>query len=380
MQTMHPALLIGNYDWDPDRLRLSEFEGRLAAVTEMISARGLAGLIVYGDAADHGALAYLTGFTPKLGGGFAFVAPGRDVWVLAQGGPSMIEAAKRLTWVDDVVSGAQSADRIDEWLGGLAADRGPPRIGWAAGLRAPVSAMRPIATRSVGRADLEDVSDLLTSSMVRKRPLERMLIRGSAAILSRTVAAIGAAYGEGESIVSAIQAGEREARRLRVADVRTLFSPDGGRVLHPFEGLDESRAEPLVAYVAVRMAGYWAGGFITLGERPNAARDTADAALAAMIRAARPGTNGRDLAAARGAASNNLMPHPVTRDNIGNGLGLNLEEIPVLRPDSEAVLELDGVYALQTGFADKTAGNALLSAIVAVGSDETEVLWPAATS
>lgn len=375
---MHPALLIGNYDWDPDRLPLSEFEGRVAAVGELISARGLAGLIVYGDAADHGVLAYLTGFTPKLGGALAFVGPDRDVWVSAQGGGAMIEAAKRLTWVEDVVSGAQSATKTDEWFTGLAAGGKPPRIGWAAGSRAPVSAMRPIAARSEGLADLEDVSDALASLMAAKRPLEKALIGGSAAILSRTVAAIAAAYGEGMSNIATIQAGEREARALRVADVRTLFSLDGGRVLHAFEGVDDTRTDPLVAYVAVRMTGYWAGGFVTLGERPNAARDAANAALAAMIAAARPGASGRDLAAARNAASRTHVAHPVTRDHVGNGIGLNLEEAPVFPPDGEAVLEVDGVYALQAGFADETAGNAMLSAIVAVGSDKTELLWPAA--
>ena len=287
MRTLHPSLLIGNYDWDPGRLPLAEFQERLAAVCARLGARGLAGLIVHGDALDNGALAYLTGFTPKHGSAFAFVGAGGEVWILAPGGAAMIEAAKRLTWVDDVVAGNRLAERVEAWLAGMDAPR--PRLGKVAGARAPAGAMHPIAARL--------------------------------------------AYRDRSGNVAAIQAGEREARRLGVADVRTLFSLDGGAVLQPFEGLDDTRTDPLVAYIAVRAAGYWAGGFVTLGEPPSRAREAADAALDAMIEAARPGAARRDLAAAMRPAAIGLTPHPVVRDELGSGLGLSLEEPPMLRPD-----------------------------------------------
>lgn len=375
MLTMHPSLLIGDYDWDPERLPVSEFTQRLAAVDDDMSARGLAGLVVYGDAVDHAALAYLTGFTPKLGAAIAFVAPGGAVRIQARGGAAMLEAAKRLTWVDDVVSGPNAGKAVEEWLDGLGGGA-QRRVGLVTGRRAPASGLRLVAAASEGRAALEDASDMLSTLMARKRPLERRLIAATAETLSAAVGAVDAARADGASVVAAIQAGEAEARRRRVADVRTLFSLDGGRVLQPFEGLDETRADPLVAYVAVREAGYWAGGFVTLGERPNAAREAAAAALAALVGAARPGAGWRDLAAAVDAVSGGLTAHAVTEASLGNGIGLNLEEPPLLRSDSDGVLEQDGVYALQAGFADETAGHAILSAIVAVGRDGTEVLWP----
>ena len=375
MRTLHPSLLIGNYDWDPGRLPLAEFQERLAVVCARLGARGLTGLIVHGDALDNGALAYLTGFTPKHGSAFAFVGAGGEVWILAPGGAAMIEAAKRLTWVDDVVAGNRLAERVEAWLAGMDAPR--PRLGKVAGARAPAGAMHPIAARLAGRADLVEAADTVFPLMARKRPIEVARIGDAAAILTAAIAAVEAAYRDRSGNVAAIQAGEREARRLGVADVRTLFSLDGGAVLQPFEGLDDTRTDPLVAYIAVRAAGYWAGGFVTLGEPPSRAREAADAALDAMIEAARPGAAGRDLAAAMRPAAIGLTPHPMVRDELGSGLGLSLEEPPMLRPDGADALQAGGVYALQTGFADEAAGNALVSALIAVGAGETEILWRA---
>ena len=96
-----------------------------------------------------------------------------------------------------------------------------------------------------------------------------------------------------------------------------------------------------------------------------------------MIEAARPGAAGRDLAAAMRPAAIGLTPHPVVRDELGSGLGLSLEEPPMLRPDGADALQAGEVYALQTGFADEAAGNALVSALIAVGAGETEILWRA---
>ena len=331
MRTLHPSLLIGNYDWDPGRLPLAEFQERLAAVCARLGARGLAGLIVHGDALDNGALAYLTGFTPKHGSAFAFVGAGGEVWILAPGGAAMIEAAKRLTWVDDVVAGNRLAERVEAWLAGMDAPR--PRLGKVAGARAPAGAMHPIAARL--------------------------------------------AYRDRSGNVAAIQAGEREARRLGVADLRTLFSLDGGAVLQPFEGLDDTRTDPLVAYIAVRAAGYWAGGFVTLGEPPSRAREAADAALRRHDRGGP--ARGSRARPRRGDAPGRDRPHPPScrPRRARKRARAQPRRAADAAPGRTDALQAGGVYALRAGFADEAAGNALVSALVAVGAGETEILWRA---
>ena len=59
-------------------------------------------LIVHGDPGHYNALAYLTNFTPKNGTGLALVPREGPLRILSSGTPKMMDAAKRLTWVEDV--------------------------------------------------------------------------------------------------------------------------------------------------------------------------------------------------------------------------------------------------------------------------------------
>src|SRR5580692_6091921 len=110
------ALLTGPYDWDPALLPLSEFEERLAAVRRVLAMQGATALLVHGNSIEHGALAYLTGFVPKLGPAFALVPHDGPIRILASGGPGMIGSAKRLTWVEDVAPLGNLRDSLNAWL------------------------------------------------------------------------------------------------------------------------------------------------------------------------------------------------------------------------------------------------------------------------
>ena len=83
--------------------------------------------------------------------------------------------------------------------------------------------------------------------------------------------------------------GERAARAMAAQDVRTLVSLNGGRTLVPFQGEYAKVPGPLVGYIAVKLAGYWADMLVTAGEPATEAARRSDAALDQMIAAARPG-------------------------------------------------------------------------------------------
>src|ERR1700730_12255425 len=102
MRMKNTALLTGPYDWDPALLPLAEFEVRLADVRRVLAETGATALLVHGHSVEHGAIAYLTGFVPKLGPAFALVPRDGPIRLLASGGPGMIGSAMLLTWVEDV--------------------------------------------------------------------------------------------------------------------------------------------------------------------------------------------------------------------------------------------------------------------------------------
>ncbi len=110
------ALLTGPYDWDSALLPRAEFDARLARVRSVMAARGVTGLVVHGDSAEHGSLAYLTGFTPKLGPAFAFVPKEGPLCLLVSGGANMLGAAKRLTWVEDLSALGDPRKSLEAWL------------------------------------------------------------------------------------------------------------------------------------------------------------------------------------------------------------------------------------------------------------------------
>src|SRR5215472_5836126 len=114
MRTMHPTLLIGPADWDAARWPREEFAGRLAALWHDHPDATCA--IVYGNARDHAALAYLTHFTPKLDAAVALLPRGGEPRLFVSGGPNMVPAARALTFIDDVAPLRGAASAAD-WTG-----------------------------------------------------------------------------------------------------------------------------------------------------------------------------------------------------------------------------------------------------------------------
>ena len=119
---------------------------------------------------------------------------------------------------------------------------------------------------------LRRADDILTVPPQRKRPRELTMMRASCK-LSETAAKafVDSWRNSGEPETAALDA-ERLARSLAAQDVRTLVSLDGGRTLVPYQGRFEKNAGPLVGYLAVKLAGYWADMFVTVDANARAGR------------------------------------------------------------------------------------------------------------
>ena len=88
---MHPTLLVGPYDWQPERLPQSEFLDRILVLCNKISDPACSAVIVYGDSRDHAELTYLSNFVPKLGPTVLFIP--------REGEPKLlVSASSRICW------------------------------------------------------------------------------------------------------------------------------------------------------------------------------------------------------------------------------------------------------------------------------------------
>ena len=54
MQTLQPVLLYGHYAWQQNLQPVTEFESRLATVTDTMRRQNWDALVVHGDSRDNG--------------------------------------------------------------------------------------------------------------------------------------------------------------------------------------------------------------------------------------------------------------------------------------------------------------------------------------
>src|SRR5258705_10545024 len=256
MRTVNPSIVIGSYGWDQDRVPRDEFQLRIDALNRVMDQNHWKAVLVYGDMAEHSALAYFSNFTPRLRWGMALLPRKGDPRLLVSMSPRDIPAMRLMTWIADVHSGWNWQSVFDPWLAKLdiegAADIGIVGLNM---MRPPLLAS---LQQSLGnRFRLQD-ADSQVAACRAARPRARSLIRAASGLLAETTDAFLQSWRGGKGPEAAALEAERTARLRAAQDVRMLTSHDGGRTLVPFCGSFERAPGALAAYIAVKHLGYWA--------------------------------------------------------------------------------------------------------------------------
>jgi Xaa-Pro aminopeptidase len=376
MRTVQPCVTIGSYVWAQDRLPYDEFTLRLDDVRAIMDRHGWAAVLAYGDVRDHGGLAYLSNFIPRVRWGMALLPRSGEARLLCAMSTRDLPAMRTLTWIADVQSGMgpEWAKQFDPWFARFAGEQAVKLATVGFDIMAP--GLRQQVERSLGeRFSLERADDLLDVPSPRKRPRELTMLRASCAAVEAAARTFVESWRANHAPETAALDAERFARSRAAQDVRTLISLDGGRTLVPFQGKFDTCDGPLIGYIAVKVLGYWADMFVTVSDGPtSAAERAATSALGASIASVRPGVPASDLHAKAVAALAPYKLHPVLGGSVGHGIGLSLHEGAEFTAASDATLTEDGVYALQVGVADADAGNVLLSAMVRIAAKGADVL------
>ena len=108
---------------------------------------------------------------------------------------------------------------------------------------------------------------------------------------------------------------------------------------------------------------------------PNPLARGAGDVLRYAIEMIRSGSRCGDVARAITEAIHPLGSHPVTTHVVGNGIGLALEEPPLITAASVDTFEPGGVYSLRVGVCGEPGDCAIVSAMIAVHEHDNEVLW-----
>ena len=364
MVTMHPTLLVGPADWDAARMPKNEFLSRLAALWGGCDPK-LAGAIVYGDARNHSALAYLTHFTPKLEPAIALIPRVGAPRLLVGGGVNMLAAARPLTWIEDLLPLRDAGPTIARWRSELGSENlalingDAMRFGLRQGIVAALGSPPP------------DLTETVAAAMRRKSARELVLIREACATLDATLATMRTAQRARQGMTDVVLAGEQVAHRRGAQDVRSLFGQGG--TLAPFGAPVPAPADPLQVYVAVRHGGYWAEGFEMLSGSDQPIAKAARLILDQAIGMARPGLPHREHAGFLARAVGPRM-HCVTHGDFGRSIGLALEGPGCLNETSDGCFASGEVYTVRVGLSERD-GSAIVSAMVAIGDGGPDVLW-----
>jgi Xaa-Pro aminopeptidase len=369
MRVTQPAVLVGNYDWSEDLLPRAEYEARIKQVLGKLDA-GLAGLVIYGNKIDNAALAYVSNFAPKIESAIALLTKDGKLRIHAAGSPQMMVNAKRLTWVEDVRPQRDVPKHIADWAEEAA---GQGAIGFWTTEAMPAD-LQPRIEAGLGARKLVDVSAALNALLREKSPVALKLSREACGILGKVVEAMKDRF-HGESGREAAVAAERVAADAGAQDVRILISLSKGGTPTAIDYPEGGKLDPLLAYLAVRRAGYWAEGFVTVSSMNHDTLTRAQAALKAMLAAAKAGTTVSALRDAAQSVLGGLAIHPAARQ-LAVGVGLMLEESEA-EPDGVAKLEAGRVYSLRAGATKSASDNALLSAMVVPKAHGVDVLWSA---
>ncbi|HWF38929.1 MAG TPA: aminopeptidase P family N-terminal domain-containing protein [Candidatus Acidoferrales bacterium] len=373
------ALLTGPYDWDLKFLPLYEFESRLQNVRRVLVENSASALIVHGNSSEYGALAYLTNFVPKLGPAFALISQTGPVRLLVSGASTMLSAAKRLTWVEDVRPIGDLKTSIGAWLAEVCAEDRSAIGLWGHSKLAlrPYSAIKAAIEP---RGTILDVSVPLEALRLHKSALEVELSRKSCGILQEAVSALTRAFRSGSGARSAALTAEYAAYQSGAQDARVFVSAQPGGPPLFIDYADDRNIDPLLACVAVRFAGYWSEGFVTLSDSPSAALTHAQEGLAATLKSVRDGATFSDLAAIAAKQIQPYAPHPLVQNSIGNSIDLSIEE-PSETPSAPMSILSGGIYTLRCGVASQavntSADDAIVSAMINVSDEHTEILWSA---
>jgi Xaa-Pro aminopeptidase len=361
MLTQHPTLLIGPADWEPARMPRQEFERRIDALWAHDPQAGHA--IVFGNSRHHAALAYFTNLTPKLEAAVALLSRRGAHRLFVGGGVNMIDAARPLTWIEQVLP-------MKDVAAAIAAGGAAQRL-LLVGADYMTAGFRRTITEAIGASAAVDATAQVWSQMRRKSRCELDAIDAAVKATGAARSAMREALMSGVGVTDVILAGERAAIAAGAQDVRTLFSLDGGRTLRPFFAPVEQAVDPLLAYLAIRRFNYWAECFPLFTTRPEPTRlyEQAWDAMGSAAAAIKPGVATREIEQLIAAAIAPCRSHPITAQAFAQRMGLALDAPPYT--DIGPTFEEGEVYSLRIGITDEPRGSMICSRMFIVMADGT---------
>ena len=356
MRTMHSILKHGGLYWDQAVLPAEAYRRRFARVQAAIAASGDDGWLFFGDIARYGCVTYVTNFLPRVRSALVYVPVKGDVVLFANIGKRDVPAAKTITWVEDVRPFGKLPGEVISFFEG--ANLTHARIGLA-GFEAsiPVTDWNAIA-KGLPDVQWQTRDEEVTALRAAKEDWEIAAMTRAAGILDKALSFAPGLIRPGETVRGIIAIIDRVARSAGAEDVRYMVAsgPQAGIALHPVDDRVLAAGDTLLIYAAIEAQRYWAETARTFVLGPaspalKALHDRAMDRVAALRAAARPGVAASALA---GVSTARALGY-----GLGNGIGLDAEEFPLIAPNAAGKLVAGATLALRAMLHEQNLGVAV---------------------
>jgi len=382
METLQPTLKRGRDVWDPIRMPESEFQKRVEKVKKEMQKRRINVLLLYGTGQnDYGHPCYISHYLTKMPqGAMAVITAKGDVALICEGFARDAALIRTTTWVKDIRSSEDLYQKCVEYL--KEKKLLSSTIGFA-GLRQLMPCRQFQAlSEATRRCRVVDAEDLVKRMRMVKSERESDQIRRSAHIINQAFDLIShASYSASGLNERILGAGVGRLAYLEGAeDVRMLIGKpmEANWSLRPPEDIQISDGDTVILHVTVEFERYWAEGtrtFIAKGStltRPGSA--DAEALYERMVKGLTAGKSVSSFYKETLGKIKRTKAVCLTEYGLGDGIGLSLQELPLLTGEDKTLLKEGMCLTLRLALKDPEMGALMIGNTLHLSKSGPELL------
>jgi Xaa-Pro aminopeptidase len=375
METMQPVLKNGRNVYDSINMPKEEFEARIKRVRAAMAARGLDLLLIYTTGLnEYGDTAYLTNFIIRLPRGTLVAVPQRgEIVTFFEGSSRGLSSLKPTLGMGELEAVGDLSKECAKYL--KEKKMIPGTVGLA-GLKRkmPYQQFRSLMAELKGCA-VKDADELFTDFRIIKSAREINQIRRSSRIVGQLIAFLKETTFERANERTIEAALYREARFEGTEDFRMLIARPGQTdwSFRPADNIPVPEGEKAVFYLAVEFERYWAEAIRTFtfkgGSFVEEKSSEPFAAFQKLCSGIKPGVKISDFCREASALMGQKNVEALRPCGLGNGIGLGLQEAPLLTEDDPGELKEGMVLSLRVAATDSENFCSMVGNTVLVGSE-----------
>jgi Xaa-Pro dipeptidase len=379
MKTMQPTLKNGRNVWDRINMPMAEFQERVKKIRKEMKKEGIDVLLLYSNADEYGDPCYITNFIVGMARGALAIVPKKGEVALIYQGPSRgVSFSKTTTWVDDVRTSGDVSKECVKYL--KEKELVPSTIGITGMKQFMQSHQFRFLSESLNRCKIVDCDPLLRKMRTIKTERECDQIRRSSRILTGAFDFISglSLSNMKENMLEAMV--NRETRLEGSEDFRMLIAKpmEAEWAFRPAEEAPFSSGDRVILYLAVEFERYWAEAIRTfvvqdasfLEVKPEAIMSLYEQVMNGLM----PGKTVSQFYKETAGQIRKSKMDSIPRYALGQGIGLGLEEFPLIAEREKEMLAKGLCLTLRLAIKDPEAGAVMIGNTLFLSKNGPEVL------